>query len=133
VRKSSRRPISEALRTALRCRCPRCGRGKLFRSWFNLMLPRCPFCGLPYFRESGYYVGGMIFSYGITAAVLLIIWFASMPFPDVKSMTDNERLGVWIVIALAVNLASVRHAYSLWLSIDYWLEPWSPDDPMDAL
>jgi uncharacterized protein (DUF983 family) len=123
----------ESLRTGLRCRCPRCGQGKLFRSWFNQMLPRCPICGLPYFRESGYYVGGMIFSYGLTAAALLLVWFALMPFPDMKGVTENERLGAWIVFALAVNLALIRLAYSLWLSVDYWVEPWSPNDPLDAL
>jgi hypothetical protein len=93
------------------------------------MKQRCPVCGLTYFRESGYYVGGMIFSYGLTAFVLLAVFFALMPFPDVKFLSDNERLAIWMVFALSVNLALMRLAYSLWLSIDYWMEPWSPDDP----
>ncbi len=125
-----RRSIFDALRTALRCRCPRCGKGELFRSWFNLMLPCCPACGLPYFRESGYYVGGMIFSYGLTAFALVAVYVVLLPFPDVKFMTENERLVAWMVFALAVNLALIRHAYSLWLSVDYWMEPWSQSDPV---
>lgn len=92
------------------------------------MLPRCPVCGLPYFRESGYYVGGMIFSYGLAAFVLVVVYLVLLPFPDVKFMTENERLAAWMVFALAVNLALIRHAYSLWLSVDYWMEPWSQSD-----
>ena len=88
----------------------------------------CPICGLTYFREPGYYVGGMMFSYAITVLVLLVVFFALMPFPDAKFLTDNERLAIWMVFALAVNLALMRHAYSLWLSIDYWMEPWPPED-----
>jgi hypothetical protein len=25
-------------------------------------------------------------------------------------------------------LALMRNAYSLWLAMDYWMEPWSPGD-----
>ena len=49
-----------AVKNALRCRCPNCHRGPLFRNRLNGVLPNCPSCGLSYFRESGYYVGGMI-------------------------------------------------------------------------
>lgn len=92
------------------------------------MFPRCPVCGLSYFRESGYYVGGMIFTYGMTAAVLVLVYLIQLAFPDAKSVTDNERLAIWIVFALAINLALMRNAYSLWLAMDYWMEPWSPRD-----
>ena len=35
------------LRTGLACRCPRCGRGQLFKGFLGL-LERCPVCGLDY-------------------------------------------------------------------------------------
>jgi uncharacterized protein (DUF983 family) len=92
------------------------------------MYPRCCVCGLSFFRESGYYVGGMIFSYIVTAAILVLAYLIQLQFPDLKSVTDNERLVIWLVFALAVNLALMRHAYSLWLALDYWMEPWSPGD-----
>ena len=124
----AKRSFRDTLLAGFRCRCPNCRQGLLFRGWPNRMLPRCPVCGLSYFRESGYYVGGMIFTYGMTAGVLVVVYLIQLAFPDVKSVTDNERLAIWIVFALAVNLAVMRNAYSLWLALDYWMEPWSPGD-----
>jgi uncharacterized protein (DUF983 family) len=118
----------ELLIAALRCRCPNCHKGLLFRGWPNRMYPRCSVCGLSFFRESGYYVGGMIFSYIVTAAILVLVYLIQLQFHDVKSLTDNERLGIWLVFALAVNLALMRYAYSLWLALDYWMDHWQPGD-----
>jgi len=92
------------------------------------MNPNCSICGLSFFRESGYYVGGMIFSYIVTAAILVLAYLIQLLFPDFKSVTDNERLAIWILFALAVNLALMRYAYSLWLALDYWMDPWTPGD-----
>ena len=55
-----RPPLHSVLLNAWRCRCPRCWQGPLFRAWPHQVLPRCPVCGLSYFREPGYYVGGLV-------------------------------------------------------------------------
>jgi uncharacterized protein (DUF983 family) len=39
--------IPSSLITGLRCRCPRCGEGKLFRGFLSLA-PRCERCGLDF-------------------------------------------------------------------------------------
>jgi len=45
-------PLSPAL-TGLTCRCPRCGKGRLFQGFLNTR-PRCEACGLDYgFIDSG--------------------------------------------------------------------------------
>jgi uncharacterized protein (DUF983 family) len=45
-------PLSPAL-TGLTCRCPRCGKGRLFQGFLNTQ-PRCEVCGLDYgFIDSG--------------------------------------------------------------------------------
>ena len=55
---------------ALRLRCPNCGRGKLFSSWFR-MRPHCPVCGLKVERgEEGYQVGS--YMYNLVAAELVL-------------------------------------------------------------
>jgi uncharacterized protein (DUF983 family) len=119
-----RPPFSLALRDALRYRCPHCHEGRIFVRWPNKMLPRCAVCGLSYFRESGYYVGGMIFTYGLTAGVLLAVYLVLLLFPDSKSLSDNERIALWMVAAFILSIVLSRPAYSLWLSVDYWVEPW---------
>lgn len=55
---------------AIRLRCPNCGTGGLFHSWFR-MLPTCPNCGIPFERgEDGYVVGAYMFN--IVAAELVL-------------------------------------------------------------
>ena len=45
--------LSGAIRAGLRCRCPRCSKGKLFQGFLTLR-PRCEVCGLDYgFADSG--------------------------------------------------------------------------------
>jgi uncharacterized protein (DUF983 family) len=45
-------PLSPAL-TGLTCRCPRCGKGRLFQGFLNTQ-PRCEVCGLDYgFIDAG--------------------------------------------------------------------------------
>lgn len=54
---------------ALRLRCPNCGKGRLFTSWFR-MRARCPVCGIAVERgEEGYQVGSYMFN--IIAAELV--------------------------------------------------------------
>jgi uncharacterized protein (DUF983 family) len=49
------------LARALRLRCPNCGAGPLFASWFTLR-ERCPGCGLRPYRDEGYMTGSMAFN-----------------------------------------------------------------------
>jgi uncharacterized protein (DUF983 family) len=123
----AQRSFRTAMNTGFRCRCPKCREGNLFRGWPNRMLLLCPVCGLPYFRESGYFVGGMIFTYALTAAALLIAYFALMFVPDKHPLNDNARLAIWTAAAIILTLVLSRYGYSLWLSVDYWIEPWRPE------
>jgi uncharacterized protein (DUF983 family) len=46
-------PPLSPFRTGLTCRCPRCGKGRLFQGFLGLR-PRCDVCGLDYtFADSG--------------------------------------------------------------------------------
>jgi uncharacterized protein (DUF983 family) len=46
-------PPLSPFRTGLSCRCPRCGKGRLFRGFLDLR-PRCEACGLDFaFVDSG--------------------------------------------------------------------------------
>lgn len=119
-----RPPFALMLRDALRCRCPHCHEGRIFVRWPNKMLPQCSVCGLSYFRESGYYVGGMIFTYGLTALVLIAAYLILLFVPDIKSLSENGRIAAWAISAFVLSVVLSRPAYSLWLSFDYWLEPW---------
>ena len=93
------------------------------------MLPRCPHCGLSYFRESGYYLGGMIITYIFTAFILVAAYLVSLLFPGVDIFLENFNFIFWTSLAIVLTLVLMRPAYSLWLSLDFWIDPWQPDEP----
>ena len=123
-----RPPLKQIVRRAARWRCPNCGRGRLFRGVFR-MLPRCPECGLSYFPEQGYYLGAMIINYVVTTAVVVAIFLVSLLFPDFTTLSTNAKILLWMLFATALSLSLVRHAYSFWLGIDFWITPRQPDIP----
>lgn len=121
-----RPPLGPLVRDALRRRCPNCRMGAVVERWPNKILPRCPACGLSYFRESGYYIGGMILTYALTLAVIVPIYLLSLLLPDMKNLSDYVRFALWVLFAVPISLFFMPYAYSLWLSLDFWLEPWKP-------
>ena len=118
----------QIVRRAAHWRCPNCGRGRLFRGVFR-MLPRCPECCLSYFPEQGYYVGAMIINYVATTAVVVAIFLLSVLFRDFTTLSTNSKILLWMVFAIALSLLFVRHSYSFWLGIDFWITPRQPGLP----
>jgi uncharacterized protein (DUF983 family) len=123
-----RPPLKQIVRRAGHWRCPNCGRGRLFRGVFR-MLPRCPECGLSYFPEQGYYVGAMIINYMATTAVVVTIFLVSVLFRDFTALSTNSKILLWMAFAIVLSLLLVRHSYSFWLGIDFWIKPRQPDIP----
>lgn len=126
-----RPPLGQALQRSLRLRCPNCGHGALFARWFR-MLRGCPRCRLSYFRESGYYVGAMIINYGVTAVLVTAAYLLSLLLADFVQFSINTKIALWMAFAVLLSLALMRHSYSLWLAVDFWVEPWEPPTPDEA-
>jgi uncharacterized protein (DUF983 family) len=125
---SRKRDLGAALLNALHCRCPNCRQGRIFQGWPNRVLPKCPACGLPYFRESGYYIGGMIITYIFTAFIVVGVYLVSLTLPATHSLSENVTFALWAVFAVSLTMVLMRPAYSLWLSLDFLLDPWQPSD-----
>jgi uncharacterized protein (DUF983 family) len=123
-----RPPLSQIVSRASHWRCPNCGRGRLFRGVFRMLLV-CPVCGLSYFPEQGYYVGAMIINYVVTTAVVVTIFLLSLLVRDFTSLSTNSKILIWMAFAIALSLLLVRHSYSFWLGIDFWIKPRQPDLP----
>lgn len=121
-----RPPLKQILLRAAHWRCPNCGRGRLFRGVFR-MLPVCPECGLSYFPEQGYYVGAMIINYVFTTAIVVAIFLLSLLFRDFTPLSTNSKILLWMAFAIVLSLLLVRHSYSFWLGVDFWIKPRQPD------
>jgi uncharacterized protein (DUF983 family) len=103
----------------LALRCPRCGREKLFRGWFQ-MHERCGPCGLAFHREPGFYLGSIYFNYGLTALVVTLAY--------VILFAAGWRPATGTLAALAAYcglfpLWFFRYARALWLGFDQYWDP----------
>jgi Protein of unknown function (DUF983) len=100
--------------------------GARARSWPNKIFPECARCGLSFFREQGYYIGGMIITYGLTLAVVIPVFLVSLLLPDLKTVSHDGCFVLWVLFAVPLLFLLMPYAYSLWLHLDFWLEPWTP-------
>lgn len=104
---------------ALLLRCPYCGRGRLFRRWFA-MHNECPACGVSLTREPGFYLGSIYFNYGLTALVVAIAY----PVLLFNGLAGEQVL-LWssLVFVIVFPILFFRHARSLWLGFDQFVDP----------
>jgi uncharacterized protein (DUF983 family) len=111
--------LKKHLNRGLQLRCPACGLGKLYKSFFS-MRSECAVCGLVFAREQGYFVGAIYLN---VAATESLIFFTYLLFVLAHRAADEITYAVLFALALILPLVFNRHARSLWLSIDHLLEP----------
>ena len=118
--------LRQMLRRAIALRCPACGKGRLFRRLF-VRKELCGHCGWKFEREVGHWVGGsevhMFLSYGVSA-------FLCIPVLMVVPSSAGLLVGV-ILGHVVLSLALFRWSRSLFLGIDYFIDPSRPDKPDD--
>jgi uncharacterized protein (DUF983 family) len=111
--------VCRLLGRGFRLRCPRCGARTLFGGLFS-MYPDCVKCGLKFEREQGYFIGAIYVNYAVTA----IITIAGYVWLDrVVHLSLAKQLILWITFGACFPLFFFRYARSIWLSIDYLLDP----------
>lgn len=94
----------------LRLRCPVCGQGRLFRTYFR-MYDQCECCGVGFAREHGQWVGSLDINTFAVAFLLMIGAAFSPPWPLAVS------LSVWCTAAVVVPLITFRFSRGLWTAI----------------
>jgi uncharacterized protein (DUF983 family) len=105
--------LQSALR-GLACRCPRCGRGKLF-SGFLTLAPRCTACGLDYnFIDTG--DGPAIFIIMLAGAIVV----ACALIVEVKYQPPFWLHAVlWLPLILATTLLPLRSMKALLIALQF--------------
>ena len=120
------------LRRGLIRRCPRCGGGKLFRSWWS-MRDRCPRCGVRFVREEGYFTGVYLVNFGVVLAVLFVlvmgaaVWISG--HPDTSAV---PFLVAGTAIAVVVPVVFYPFARTIWAALDLAMTPMELDEILDA-
>lgn len=94
----------------LRLRCPVCGKGELFKTYFR-MHETCACCGVGFAREHGQWVGSLDINTFVVAFGLMIGSAFSPPWPL------PVALAVWGAAAVVVPLVTFRFSRGLWTAI----------------
>ena len=91
----------------------------MFTGWFR-MAEGCPACGMKYERGPGYFLGSIYINYGLTAVLVVILYF-SLYFGEVL---PSQQL-LWIMLAFSVVFPVwfFRYARSLWVGLDQYWDP----------
>ncbi len=108
------RPV-ERLWLGVRKRCPGCGEGRLFKSWFVLN-PQCSFCGCLFQQREDDTYFFMYMSTGLLTGVFIVIMFFVIP--------TDVLLGKIILLILSLSVFVITHPNrkGLAIAIDYCVD-----------
>jgi len=114
------------LLAGLRCRCPRCGKGKLFSGYLDVV-DRCAVCGLELARNDS--------GDGPAVFLIFILGFTIVPLALLVALQVDWPLWVhallWGSLILAVALGLLRPAKGLTLALQYRYRREEFDSPKD--
>jgi uncharacterized protein (DUF983 family) len=106
--------LAESALRGIACKCPRCGKGKIYTGFLTLR-PRCEACGLDFaFMDSG--DGPAIFMIMIAGAIVV----AAALIVEVKYAPPLWLHAVlWLPLILATTLLPLRAMKSLLIALQY--------------
>lgn len=93
------------------------------------MLVRCPVCRLRWEREQGYFVGAIYLNYAATVLIVMAGYFGVSHF---AGLSVGQHLGLWGAFSVVFPLWFFRYSKSLWLALDYFLDPGEAQDEGEA-
>ena len=113
--------LGTLIRRGLRRKCPNCGTGGIFDSWFKLK-DRCPTCAYPFEREEGYWVSAIIVNTAAIEGLFLVVFIAVV----LATAPDIEWVPL-LVIGVVMNVVFPIFFYPLsktvWMGIDLYFHP----------
>jgi uncharacterized protein (DUF983 family) len=95
------RPLWNAMWNGFRCKCPKCGEGKLFSSFLKVV-PACEHCG----EEFHHHRADDLPAYLVVLVVGHIMVGAVMGFTEVTTLSTWQILAIWgpMTVIMAVGL-----------------------------
>ena len=104
--------VRRALWRGIRLRCPVCGEGKLFASFFR-MRGECERCGVDFERESGQWLGSM--DINLTLSLFLLL----APVVFLPEMDLGRELAFFGAGAVLLPIALFRFVRGVWTALVY--------------
>ena len=125
-------PWGRMLWRGLRKRCPNCGAGHVYETWFR-MRDRCPQCGLKFEREPGFFVGAYLINFAISIVLLFLL---CMAFVAWKATHADAGVAVPLAIGVFIGVLAPPFFYpfsrTVWSAIDLGMTPLEPAELADA-
>lgn len=97
------RPVWDAMLSGFRCKCPSCGKGKLF-SGFLTVVPACSQCG----EVMHHHRADDLPAYLVLVIVGHVIVGAFMAFEANSTLSTWQHLAIWVPITIAMSLALLQ-------------------------
>ena len=91
----------------------------------------CTNCGTPFIREGGFFLGAIYFNYGLTA-LIVALGYPLLVFT--RTLSPQTALPLGLAFTVLFPLLIFRHARSLWLGFDEFIDPHGkelPPTPLD--
>ncbi len=109
------------LKTALACKCPKCGEGALYPSTFDLRLVNhCPVCGLDLAKNDS--------ADGPAVFLIFILGFFLVPLALLTDHLFSPPLWVhvvlWGVVGLGIIFALLKPLKAYIIALQYKHRPW---------
>lgn len=110
-----------ALWRGLTRRCPVCGTGGLFTSFFKLA-ERCPGCDLEFEREDGYWLGAMVVAMAMVIVLFTVVFVGGMllTWPDVPW---TGLLVVTLLLNAVAPIVLYPWCMTAWMGIHHAVVP----------
>jgi uncharacterized protein (DUF983 family) len=110
-------------------RCPLCGSGNVFETWFEVK-DRCPRCHFPIRREEGHWIGAIGINTIVTFGSLLLTLLIGF----LLTWDDRRAAPIFIssfVVAGLTPLLFFGSSQTLWSAVDLAMRPLEPRDDVD--
>ena len=113
-------------------RCPRCGSGRLFSTWFRIR-ERCPTCEYRFAREEGFWLGAYVINLAVTEGLLVLFGVV----PAIALLAANPEASVLpvmvagLVAAVLGPLAFHPFSRTVWVAVELIMRPASAREPGD--
>lgn len=103
---------------AARLRCPRCGKGRVFKRRLTLN-ETCPHCGWRFEREHGYWTGGMAVNIIVCELLVAVV---VVPLAAIQTPLI-PLLAIGTPATILLPFLFYRHAMCFWIAVDFCLNP----------
>jgi len=100
---------------ALGKRCPRCGRGAVFASYFR-MNPRCGGCGAVFWVDEGEWLGAFVIDWAFAAGTAIVVWAAlELAFTRISQIVEIAIISVCVMGSLFATFPWSRSFWTVFL------------------